>query len=193
MIDRIEWLENQSLVGVLENRDDAFESGREIGDARRLIDSVDLLMSDDGEHRCIELMSEIDGKLHRRRKRVVVVSIGEAGAEPAGELHDVEIQLIAEGGNGIHVAAFFDRIPEFDGAESVFGGQPEALHEWLIEPPRFHVAGQSGQLLMHFVMTGGHGIAINQLTLEGDPVNQNYFAQWRGGGRVVESYKSRLG
>jgi hypothetical protein len=39
---------------------------------------------------------------------------------------------------------------------------------------------------------GNNGIAINELTLEGDPVNANYFSQWRQGGRVVSSYLPRF-
>jgi cell wall-associated NlpC family hydrolase len=35
---------------------------------------------------------------------------------------------------------------------------------------------------------GRNGIGLDELTLEGHTVSHNYFAQWRGGGRVVRSY-----
>jgi NlpC/P60 family/Bacterial dipeptidyl-peptidase Sh3 domain len=35
---------------------------------------------------------------------------------------------------------------------------------------------------------GRNGIGLDELTLEDHPVSRNYFAQWRGGGRVVRSY-----
>jgi hypothetical protein len=50
-----------------------------------------------------------------------------------------------------------------------------------------HYIHSSGKAL------GNNGIAINALTLAGNDVDRNYFSQWRTGGRVVASYKSRLG
>ncbi len=40
---------------------------------------------------------------------------------------------------------------------------------------------------------GNNGIGINELTLEGNRVDHNYFSQWRGAGRVIASYQGKLG
>ncbi len=69
----------------------------------------------------------------------------------------------------------------------VFFGPPEkATHVGLYLGDN-HYIHSSGQAL------GNNGIAINALTLAGNDVDRNYFSQWRTGGRVVASYKSRLG
>jgi cell wall-associated NlpC family hydrolase len=69
----------------------------------------------------------------------------------------------------------------------VFFGPPEkATHVGLYLGDN-HYIHSSGQAL------GNNGIAINALTLSGNDVDRNYFSQWRTGGRVVTSYKSRLG
>jgi cell wall-associated NlpC family hydrolase len=38
---------------------------------------------------------------------------------------------------------------------------------------------------------GRNGIGIDELRLDGEAVSRNYFSQWRTGGRVVESYRSK--
>ncbi|MBE9028749.1 C40 family peptidase [filamentous cyanobacterium LEGE 11480] len=69
----------------------------------------------------------------------------------------------------------------------VFFGTPEkATHVglYLGEQRYIHSSGKE---------IGNNGISINTLTLEGNTVDYNYFSQWRGGGRVIASFKSRLG
>lgn len=69
----------------------------------------------------------------------------------------------------------------------VFFGTPEkATHVGLYLGDNRYIHSSGKEI-------GNNGIAINELTLEGELVNKNYFSQWRGAGRVVESYKSRLG
>lgn len=69
----------------------------------------------------------------------------------------------------------------------VFFGPPEkATHVGLYLGDHRYIHSSGKEI-------GNNGIAINQLTLEGDSVNHNYFSQWRGAGRVIESYTSRLG
>jgi cell wall-associated NlpC family hydrolase len=69
----------------------------------------------------------------------------------------------------------------------VFFGPPEkATHVglYLGENRYIHSSGSA---------IGNNGIAINALTLAGSDIDRNYFSQWRTGGRVTASYKSRLG
>jgi NlpC/P60 family/Bacterial dipeptidyl-peptidase Sh3 domain len=66
----------------------------------------------------------------------------------------------------------------------VFFGPPEkAKHVglYLGEGRYIHSSG---------IDLGRNGIGIDELRLDGHAVSRNYFAQWRGGGRVVRSYLS---
>jgi cell wall-associated NlpC family hydrolase len=67
-----------------------------------------------------------------------------------------------------------------------FGPTEKATHVGLYLGDN-HYIHSSGKAL------GNNGIAINALTLSGNDVDRNYFSQWRTGGRVVASYRSRLG
>ncbi len=67
----------------------------------------------------------------------------------------------------------------------VFFGPPEkAKHVglYLGEGRYIHSSGKD---------IGRNGIGIDELRLDGEEVSRNYFSQWRTGGRVVESYRSR--
>jgi cell wall-associated NlpC family hydrolase len=69
----------------------------------------------------------------------------------------------------------------------VFFGPPEkATHVglYLGDNQYIHSSGSA---------IGNNGIAINSLTLAGTDIDRNYFSQWRTGGRVIASYRSRLG
>jgi cell wall-associated NlpC family hydrolase len=67
-----------------------------------------------------------------------------------------------------------------------FGPSEKATHVglYLGENRYIHSSGSA---------IGNNGIGINALTLAGSDIDRNYFSQWRTGGRVTASYKSRLG
>jgi hypothetical protein len=67
----------------------------------------------------------------------------------------------------------------------VFFGPPEkAKHVglYLGEGRYIHSSGKD---------IGRNGIGVDELRLDGEEVSRNYFSQWRTGGRVVESYRSK--
>lgn len=75
-----------------------------------------------------------------------------------------------------------DTIP----GDLVFFGPPEkATHVglYLGENRYIHSSGKE---------IGNNGIGINELTLTGNQVDRNYFSQWRGAGRVMDSYQGQL-
>jgi cell wall-associated NlpC family hydrolase len=65
-----------------------------------------------------------------------------------------------------------------------FGPAERAKHVglYLGEGRYIHSSGQE---------IGRNGIGIDELRLDGEEVSRNYFCQWRTGGRVVESYRSK--
>jgi cell wall-associated NlpC family hydrolase len=81
----------------------------------------------------------------------------------------------------VQPVALADLIP----GDLVFFGPPEkAKHVglYLGDGAYIHSSGQD---------IGRNGIGIDSLSLDRDPISRAYFTQWRGGGRVVQSYCSR--
>jgi hypothetical protein len=78
--------------------------------------------------------------------------------------------------------AFLHPVTELIPGDLVFFGTPEkATHVglYLGEQRYIHSSGKD---------QGRNGIGIDVLSIEGDPVSQNYFAQYRGAARVIQSY-----
>jgi hypothetical protein len=80
--------------------------------------------------------------------------------------------------------AFLHPVEELIPGDLVFFGTPEkATHVglYLDESRYIHSSGKD---------QGRNGIGIDVLSNAGDEVSQNYFAQYRGAGRVKQSYKN---
>lgn len=78
--------------------------------------------------------------------------------------------------------AFLQPVEDLVLGDLVFFGTPEkATHVGLYLGDRryIHSSGKD---------KGRNGIGIDELSAEGDPVGQAYFAQYRGAGRVIQSY-----
>jgi hypothetical protein len=80
--------------------------------------------------------------------------------------------------------AFLHPVTDLIPGDLVFFGTPEkATHVglYLGDQRYIHSSGKD---------QGRNGIGIDVISIEGDPVSQNYFAQYRGAARVIQSYIS---
>jgi cell wall-associated NlpC family hydrolase len=75
-----------------------------------------------------------------------------------------------------------DLIPQLWPGDLIFFGTPAKVTHVAIYLGAGHYLHSSGQA------QGRNGIGIDELTAQGHPVSQTYYAQFRAGGRVVASY-----